>query len=541
MIERMYCRTIQNTVFPDYKIPTTLSQLKSLEGITFSAVGLVGPIPDWIGTSFVNLTTLILDQNYFTGGIPSSLGNLQKLRGLSLANNELNGSIPESIYGIKTLSSFDVHGNLFNGSIPNTFAQLSNLNAIYLSDNNLSGGLPDSLSNITYLQYLDFSSNNITGTVPDSWSRLDYLYELNLSGNCITGTLPKKLSQRGLTLGTQCGNAPSNSFTTTFFDTPTQTPSVTPTNINDNRQSSNGNDNTVAILSGSIVGGVLLTALIVIALVTWNRKKSGVLFYISSHQNLVLVVFFIVINNIQQPATKPGASTRVLLPNNSTIPPTNLQPGTLISRPTIQYVQPINVIYTTPVAANGEYIHSTPVAMPPGGYIHSTKPVPMPTGGYVAKPAATPVIVSTANGNTLPRAEQPQSNVGGVNASKETSVSKPVSVTNVTPAKEEVNKVVDDAVAVVSGPSTSSTPIKSVEDTFGEARGPVESWSNETVTFWAQETGLDFDIVEMLSAKKVDGKILIERASIVAMCKEVGLEDDAERRLVNAIDALKKL
>ncbi|KAJ3278285.1 hypothetical protein HDU76_009955, partial [Blyttiomyces sp. JEL0837] len=89
--------------------------------------------------------------------------------------------------------------------------------------------------------------------------------------------------------------------------------------------------------------------------------------------------------------------------------------------------------------------------------------------------------------------------------------------------------------AVVVSEQTTSLSAKTVEDTFAESRGPVESWSNETVILWAQDKGLDFDIVDMLSAKKVDGKNLIEREGISVMCKEFGLQEDAEGRLLNAV------
>ncbi|KAJ3329018.1 hypothetical protein HDU76_008825 [Blyttiomyces sp. JEL0837] len=379
----------------DLKIPTILSQLTSLQ--FFDLTGFTGPIPDWIGTSFVNLTSLTGKGNYFTGEIPSSFGNLK------------------------------------------------NLQTLYLNDNRLSGVLPDFLSNITDLEYLDLSNNNITGTVPDSWSRLNNLYELNLSGNCITGSLPTKLSQRGFTLGTQCGIAPTDSLTTTGFRTPTITLSVTPTNtINNNGANSNSNDNMVAIAAGSAVGGVLLVAWIVVAK---EETECGELnsFMDSLREDCMVCLTYnrvsVSLSSMKygKPEFKPNASIRVLVPNHDSIPPTNLQPGTPLASPT--YLQPMN-----------------------GGYIHSIKPGVTPTGGYIHS-AAAPV----SNGNSLLQIETgnvaEQSTDGDVDANKEAVASVPVSseIIAVTLVKKDGE---DDGVgsAVVVLDTTSNATAKTIED-----------------------------------------------------------------------------
>ncbi|KAK3190006.1 hypothetical protein Dsin_029567 [Dipteronia sinensis] len=76
-------------------LPHDISRLTALTGIWLGNNSLSGLIPDF--SSLGRLQTLHLEDNNFSGEIPSSLGNIQSLRELFLQNNNLTGQIPSNL------------------------------------------------------------------------------------------------------------------------------------------------------------------------------------------------------------------------------------------------------------------------------------------------------------------------------------------------------------------------------------------------------------------------------------------------------------
>ncbi|KVH91537.1 hypothetical protein Ccrd_006441, partial [Cynara cardunculus var. scolymus] len=56
--------------------------------------------------------------NYFSGIIPTEIGNLSKLQTLDVSSNSLSGSIPTSLGNLRNLSIFNVSNNFLGGPIP---------------------------------------------------------------------------------------------------------------------------------------------------------------------------------------------------------------------------------------------------------------------------------------------------------------------------------------------------------------------------------------------------------------------------------------
>ena len=69
---------------------------------------LAGEIPPQI-RNLTGLKLLDLDENYFTGAIPSSLNKLQKLERLYLGSNNLQRTIPKEIEQIRSLGLLDLY------------------------------------------------------------------------------------------------------------------------------------------------------------------------------------------------------------------------------------------------------------------------------------------------------------------------------------------------------------------------------------------------------------------------------------------------
>ncbi|KAI9089075.1 hypothetical protein K1719_029354 [Acacia pycnantha] len=121
-------------VFP----PDTLSRLDQLRVLSLRNNSLSGPIPDL--SSLLNLKSLFLDHNSFSGSFPPSVLFLHRLLTLSLSHNNLTGSIPAGLTLLDRLISLRLDSNWFNGTIPPL--NQSSLQIFNVSGNNLTGPVP---------------------------------------------------------------------------------------------------------------------------------------------------------------------------------------------------------------------------------------------------------------------------------------------------------------------------------------------------------------------------------------------------------------
>ncbi|GJS99785.1 receptor-like protein 12 [Tanacetum coccineum] len=112
------------------------------------------------------LQSLVISKTNFSGGIPESIGNLDKLSRIELQQNNFAGPIPESM---KRLTQ-----------PPMSFLELGQLSVLLLSSNNLSG----------VIETKDFQGldNKIQGKIPNwIWEFGDgHLTSINLSHNELT-------------------------------------------------------------------------------------------------------------------------------------------------------------------------------------------------------------------------------------------------------------------------------------------------------------------------------------------------------------------
>ena len=86
--------------------------------------------------------TLDLSDNQLTGEIPSEIGNLTNLEGLTLSHNQLSGELPIEIRNLANLSTLDLAENQLSGSPFDILLDLENLDYLYLHDNQFSGYIP---------------------------------------------------------------------------------------------------------------------------------------------------------------------------------------------------------------------------------------------------------------------------------------------------------------------------------------------------------------------------------------------------------------
>ena len=110
-------------------------------------------IPPSIG-DLINLTSLVLIDEFIVGEIPLEIGDLVNLSYLKI-DSQLSGEIPTTIGNLINLEELYLERNQFTGEIPSSIGNLTNLTELGLFDNRLTGEIPTSISNLQNLTYLN--------------------------------------------------------------------------------------------------------------------------------------------------------------------------------------------------------------------------------------------------------------------------------------------------------------------------------------------------------------------------------------------------
>ncbi|VFQ99688.1 unnamed protein product [Cuscuta campestris] len=126
---------------------------------------------------------------------PGTIGNLTRLRTLSLRYNALSGHLPSGLFSsLRDLRKLYLQHNFFSGDIPADIFSLPNLVRLNLAHNNFSGSIPPSINKLTRLSTLYLEENHFSGEIPDL--NILGLAQINVSSNQLTGQIPAKLSAR---------------------------------------------------------------------------------------------------------------------------------------------------------------------------------------------------------------------------------------------------------------------------------------------------------------------------------------------------------
>ncbi|ESQ45501.1 hypothetical protein EUTSA_v10010170mg [Eutrema salsugineum] len=118
---------------------------------------------------------------------PETLSRLDQLQVLSLENNSLSGSIPD-LSPLVNLKSLILSRNGFSGTLPPSILSLRRLIVLDLSNNNFTGSIPSEINVLSRLSSLNLEFNRLSDTLPRL--NLPYMTSFNVSGNNLTGAVP---------------------------------------------------------------------------------------------------------------------------------------------------------------------------------------------------------------------------------------------------------------------------------------------------------------------------------------------------------------
>ncbi|KAK9031013.1 hypothetical protein V6N11_032411 [Hibiscus sabdariffa] len=158
------------------------------------ALNKQGGIPEeLLGLPF--LTLLKIDQNFFSGPLPTFIGNMSRLESLSIAHNNFSGPIPKELGNLQQLYLLSLGNNNFSGVLPPELGSLVNLQELYIDSSGLGGEIPPTFANLNKLQKVLASDSAFTGKIPDfignNWTNL---IELRFQGNSFEGPIPSSFA-----------------------------------------------------------------------------------------------------------------------------------------------------------------------------------------------------------------------------------------------------------------------------------------------------------------------------------------------------------
>ncbi|XP_030971275.1 probable LRR receptor-like serine/threonine-protein kinase At1g56130 isoform X1 [Quercus lobata] len=177
------CHITQLRVYELNKLGVIPEELVALKFLTFLKIDrnfFTGPLPTFIG-NLSALQLLSIAHNMFSGTIPKELGNLKELNMLSLASNNFSGTLPPELGNLVKLEILYINSCGLGGEIPSTFANLQNLRVMGASDSPFTGRIPDFIGNWTKLTSLRFEGNSFEGPIPSTFSNLIMLTSLRIS------------------------------------------------------------------------------------------------------------------------------------------------------------------------------------------------------------------------------------------------------------------------------------------------------------------------------------------------------------------------
>ncbi|KAF7825738.1 Receptor-like protein 12 [Senna tora] len=171
-------------------IPTSLTNLSSLQALDLTSTGVYGEFP--IGVfDLPNLEILKVPSNHdLTGYLPASIGSLRALKVLEIWQCQFSRSIPSSLSNLTQLKVLDLGYNHFSGNLSSSLSNLTDLGRLSVGGNDITGGDISWIGKLNGLYYLDLSTTNISHEIPNSFANLTKLSYLVIRYANLIGQVP---------------------------------------------------------------------------------------------------------------------------------------------------------------------------------------------------------------------------------------------------------------------------------------------------------------------------------------------------------------
>lgn len=130
---------------------------------------------NWFGVTCDNQENIIgidLTNNNLNGTVPSSMGDLTKLRTLKLLVNNLSGTFPDIWANMEDLEFIDLSNNQFTGNMPASLGNLLKLNTLYIENNDMTGPLLPDIGDLPNIDVYWAKGNDFSGCFPGTYLNL---------------------------------------------------------------------------------------------------------------------------------------------------------------------------------------------------------------------------------------------------------------------------------------------------------------------------------------------------------------------------------
>lgn len=174
-------------------LPSSFGQLVKLEELGLNRNLLSGQLPDfWGGMS--ELYYLDMEANYLTGSIPQSIGQITSLEQFYVRVNLLEGDLSFMESGkLTNLHTFWMDDNKVGKSIPTEIGLMTALDGLSLVENSLTGSIPTEVGKLINLSKLWLYDNLLDGEVPTEIGSLPKLEKFEIQENDFVGVMPSQI------------------------------------------------------------------------------------------------------------------------------------------------------------------------------------------------------------------------------------------------------------------------------------------------------------------------------------------------------------
>ncbi|XP_047313798.1 receptor protein kinase TMK1-like [Impatiens glandulifera] len=319
-----------------------IQNMTFLKEAWFHSNGFSGPLPDFSG--LMNLESLSLRDNHFTGPIPLSLMNLTSLKIVNLTNNLFQGPTPKFANSVSLDLSDDTNSFCLPEPIDcdprvNTLLSIAKstgyperlaenwkgndpcLNWFGITCNNgnitivnfekmgLNGSISPDFASLKSLQRLVLADNNFTGTIPQELSALPSLAEIDVSNNRLHGKIPSFRSNVIVNTNgnPDIGKPDDNSATPGSSSNDNNGSKKGPGSRNGSEQSKNW----IGIVVLSILGAIILTLFVGLTVFCFYKRKQKRFGQVQSPNAMVIHPRFSGSDNDSVKITVAGSSVSV--------------------------------------------------------------------------------------------------------------------------------------------------------------------------------------------------------------------------------------